>query len=151
MKTNMKFKLKVIDKMIAEKEGVLEDYNNNQRNKLNQTTKDDIDNTQYDSQSEEALQEMDMLNNNVEILEKEIYEIRNIPLDLEMDKVRFGSLVETDKVTMLVGAAHENMDVDGILVTGISISAPIYEQMENLKQGDHFKVSGTEYTIQHIV
>lgn len=151
MKTNMKFKLKVIDKMIAEKEATLEDYSTNQRNKLNQTKKDDIDNTQYDSTSEETLQEMDMLNNNVEILEKEIIQIRDIPIDLKMDKVRFGSLVETNQVTMLVGAAHDNMDIDGVSVTGVSTSAPIYEKMEDLKQGDHFEVNGIRYDIKHVV
>src|SRR5690554_974983 len=151
MKTNMKFKLKVIDKMISEKEGTLEDFYSNQRNKLNQTTKSDIDNKQYESKSEETIQELEMLNNNVEILEKQIIDLRDIPIDLEMDTVRFGSLVETNKVTMLIGAAHENMDVDGMSVTGISIAAPIYKQMENLKEGDNFEVNGNKYTIIHIV
>jgi len=151
MKTNMKFKLKVIDKMISEKEGTLEDFYSNQRNKLNQTTKIDIDNKQYESKSEETIQELEMLNNNVEILEKEIIQIRDIPIDLEMDRVRYGSLVETDKVTMLVGAAHENMDVDGTSVTGVSTAAPIYEKMEDLKAGDHFEVNGVDYAIKHIV
>lgn len=151
MKTNMKFKLKVIDKMIADKEQALEEVYTSQRMRLDQTKKDDIDNMRYESKNEEVLHQLDLLNNNVEFIEKELLQIRNIPIDLEMDKVQPGSLVETDKAIMLVGAAHEEMNVDGVEVMGVSMAAPIYEKMQDLKQGDDFELNGRKYHIKGIV
>lgn len=147
----MKFKLKVIDKMIAEKEQALEEVYTSQRMRLDQTKKDDIDNMRYESKNEEVLHQLDLLNNNVEFIEKELLQIRNIPIDLEMDKVQPGSLVETDKAIMLVGAAHEEMNVDGVEVMGVSMAAPIYEKMQDLKQGDDFELNGRKYHIKGIV
>lgn len=147
----MKFKLKVIDKMIADKEQALEEVYTSQRMRLDQTKKDDIDNMRYESKNEEVLHQLDLLNNNVEFIEKELLQIRNIPIDLEMDKVQPGSLVETDKAIMLVGAAHEEMSVDGVEVMGISMAAPIYEKMQDLKQGDDFELNGRKYHIKGIV
>ena len=151
MEATMKFKIKVIDKMVAESEAVLKDYDTNQRNKLSQTTDGDIDNSQFDSPTQGALDEMELFDNNVEIVEKEISQLRDIPINLQMDKVRFGSLVETDRMTMLVCVPHDNVDVDGELVKGISMAAPIYKKMKDLKEGDHFDENGTKYVIKSIV
>ncbi|NEN23922.1 hypothetical protein G3O08_10470 [Cryomorpha ignava] len=150
-KSKMTFKLHTIDAMLREKEENLEEFRSNQRNKLAQTSHDDIDNKSHESKTEETIHELDLLNKNVEVLEKEILQIRNIPKDLEMDHVQFGSLVETDKLTLLVGAAHDNMEVDGTTVTGISTSAPIYKEMQDLKSGDSFEMNGTKYSIKWIV
>lgn len=149
-KSRMNFKLEAIDTMIREKEENLEEYRSNQRNMLAQTSKDDLDNKSYESKTEETIHELDLLNKNVEVLEKEILQLRNIPRDLEMDQVQFGSLVETDKMTLLIGAAHDNMDVEGKVVIGISKSAPIYEEMQSLKTGDTFEINGKKQTIQSI-
>lgn len=150
-KSKMTFKLHTIDAMLREKEENLEEYHSNQRNKLAQTSREDIDNKSYESKTEETIHELDLLNKNVEALEKEIIEVRNIPRDLEMDHVQFGSLVETDSLTILVGAAHDNMKVDGTTVTGISTAAPIYNKMQGLKTGDSFEMNGTKYSIKGIV
>lgn len=150
-KSKMAFKLNVIDAMIREKEETLEDYSSNQRNKLAQTSRDDIDNKQHESKTEETLHELELLNKNVEILEKEILQLRNIPRDLQMESVQFGSLVETDKMTLLIGAAHEKMETEGRTIVGISISAPIYEQMKDLKVADTFEFNGSKQTVKSIL
>ena len=149
-KSKMIFKLNVIDAMIREKEELLQDYSSNQRNKLAQTTREDIDNKQHESKTEETLHELELLNHNVEILEKEILQLRNIPRDLETDRVQFGNLVETDKMTLLIGVAHENMEAEGKTIIGISTAAPIYEQMHDLKAGDTFELNGIKQTIKSI-
>lgn len=150
-KSKMIFKLHAIDAMIREKEENLEEYHSNQRYKLDQASKDDMDNKSYESKTEETIHELDLLNKNVEVLEKEILAVRNIPRDLEMDHVQFGSLVTTDKLTILVGAAHDNMELDGTTITGISTAAPIYKEMQDLKTGDSFEMNGTKYSIKGIV
>ncbi len=148
--TNTKLKLSVIDKMIQEKEEVLEDFRTNQRNKLNQTSADDIDNKQHESKTEEVLNELELLNHNVEILEKEIILVRNVPRDLNADHVQFGSLVETDHLNLMVAAAHETMEVDGKSVLGISTAAPIFSKMRGLTEGDSFEINGKKHTIKAI-
>lgn len=150
IEANMKLKLDVIDKMIQEKEEILEDFRTNQRNKLNQTSTDDIDNKQHESKTEEVLNELELLNHNVEILEKEIVLVRNVPRDLNTDSVQFGSLVETDHLNLMVAAAHEAMKVDGKSVLGISTAAPIFSKMRGLSKGDTFEVNGTKHTIKAI-
>lgn len=145
-----KLKLQVIDRMIQEKEEVLEDFRRNQRTKLDQTKREDIDNKQYESKTEEVLNELELLNHNVEILEKEILIIKNVPRDLETDHVQFGSLVETDHLNLMVAAAHEAMHIGDKTVLGISTSAPIFSKMRGLNKGDSFDVNGTKYTIQSI-
>ena len=149
-KSKMQLKLEIIDAVIHQKEVTLEDFRSNQRSKLDQTSKSDIDNKQYESKTEETLHELELLNHNVEILEKEILSLRNIPRDLNMDKVQFGSLVEIDNLNILVAVAQENMDVEGIKVVGISTAAPIYSKMQGLSEGAHFELNDVKQTIKAI-
>lgn len=143
-------KKKVIDKIVHDKEEMLEDFRSNQRNKLDLASNDDMDNRHIDSKNEETLFELKLLNNNVEILEKEIMLLKNIPIDIELDKVQFGSLVETDNSTVLVGAAHEVVDVDGIGIVGISTASPLFKKMQGLRKGEKFDLNGNHQEIRSV-
>lgn len=137
----------VIEKIIRDKEVILEDFRFNQRTKLDQASGDDMDNRHIDSKNEETLHELELLNHNVEILEKEISVLKNIPIDMEMDKVQFGSLVETDKSVVLVGAANETVEVDGIDIVGISTASPLFKKMQDQTTGDKFELNGNQHEI----
>lgn len=140
-------KTTVIDKIIHDKEEMLQDFRYNQRNKLDQASSDDMDNRHIDSKNEETLFEMDLLNNNVQILEKEIMNLRNIPIDMEMDQVQFGSLVETNKSIVLVGAANEAVEINGIKIIGISTASPLFKKMQGQTKGQKFDLNGSEQEI----
>lgn len=143
-------KKRVVDAILHDKEQVLEDFRYNQRNKLEQASSDDLDNRHIDSKNEETLFEMDLLNTNVEILEKEILQLQNIPLDAEMTRVQFGSLVETDRNVVLVAAAHEAIEIDGIEIIGISTAAPLFKKINGLKPSEKFELNGISNSIKFV-
>lgn len=140
-------KTAVIDKIINDKEEMLEDFRSDQRNKLDQASSDDMDNRHFDSKNEETLNELELLNHNVEILEKEIMLLKNIPIDMETSKVQFGSLVETTKAVVLVGAANEAVEVTGIEVVGISTASPLFKKMQGQAKGAKFELNGNHQEI----
>lgn len=140
-------KKEVIDKMLEEKEALLEDFRTNQRNKLDQASSEDIDNRHIDSKNEETLHELKLLNNNVEVLEKEILRLRNIPIDADMPQVQFGSLVETEDNVLLVAAASDSINVNGVDVIGISTSAPLYQKIDGHGPGDTYELNGARKKI----
>lgn len=151
-KTNLDlaYKRAIIKSFQAHKEEVLEDFRQEERNRLDQVANGDMDNKHIDSKNEETLREMDFLTHSMEILEKEIYILGTIPTQVSSERVEFGALVKTDKLVALVGAAHERMDVNGVPVVGISMAAPITRIMEKKKVGDTVKVGDISHTIEEI-
>ncbi len=137
----------VIEKIINDKQEMLEDFRSNQRNKLDQASSDDMDNRHIDSKNEETLYELELLNHNVEILEKEIMLLKNIPIDMEMEKVQFGSLVETNKSIVLIAAANESVEVSGVAIVGISTASPLYKKMQGQTKGEKFELNGNNQEI----
>ncbi len=137
----------IVDAFLGHKEEYLEDFRTNQRTKLNQTSGEDMDNKHHESKTEETIHELELLNHNTEILEKEIMLLKNIPLDANMDHAQYGSLLETDQGWMLVAAANEKMDVQGTPVLGISTAAPLFKKMSGLKAGDSFELNGAKHKL----
>jgi transcription elongation GreA/GreB family factor len=147
---NLALKKSIIKAFSDHKEEVLHDFQEEERTRLDQVSGDDMDNKHIDSKNEETLNEMDFLTHSMEILEKELYILRSIPQTTETDRVEFGALVKTDKLVLLVGAAHEKMTVDGVDVVGVSMAAPVTRAMEGKKKGDKVKVGTIEHTIEEI-
>lgn len=145
------FKRKVIDAFIERKNMVLNDFKEDQQRKLDQASSDDPDNRHIDSKNEETLSELDFLNKNIDLLEKEITHLREIPAREPSEEIAFGSLVLTDRALVLVGAAQENMEVEGREVIGISMASPLFQAMEGKKVGDEVQVNGHPHHIQSVV
>lgn len=144
---NLDFKKKVVEAFKQHKEEVLKDFSDEERSRLDQVSNEDMDNRHIDSKNEETLSEMDFLTHSMEILEKEIYIFNSINLKEEMDTIGFGALVKTDKVLVLVGAAQERMQIDGVPVVGISMAAPLMRAMEGKKAGDTAQVGSITHKI----
>lgn len=147
VKLNLDFKKKVVEAFRKHKEEVLKDFSDEERSRLDQVANEDMDNRHIDSKNEETLSEMDFLTHSMEILEKEIYIFNSIDLKQEMDTIAFGALVKTDKVLVLVGAAQERMQIDGVPVVGISMAAPLMRAMEGKKAGDTAQVGPNTHKI----
>ena len=147
VKLNLDFKKKVVEAFRKHKEEVLKDFSDEERSRLDQVANEDMDNRHIDSKNEETLSEMDFLTHSMEILEKEIYIFNSIDLKQEMDTIAFGALVKTDKVLVLVGAAQERMQIDGVPVVGISMAAPLMRAMEGKKAGDNAQVGPNTHKI----
>ena len=143
-------KATVVDAIIAHKQEFLQDFEAEEKSRLAQVAGDDIDNRHIDSKNEETLHDLDFLNHNVEILEKEILLLKRVDAESCCDEVEFGSLVNTDMGNILVACAQEKMEVEGKKVLGISMAAPIYRKMEGLKAGATFEMNGMKHIIKSV-
>jgi len=154
--TEVDFKIltkeKVVKAIIDHKREVLLDFEQDEKDRLDSVGNDDMDNKHIiDSKNDETLAEMDFLNHNVEILEREVLLLRNVDPKSKHDSVQFGSLVYTDMGVILIAAAQERIKVDGHNVLGISTAAPIYKVMQNLKAGDKFELNGMKHELKELV
>jgi transcription elongation GreA/GreB family factor len=149
-KINLSLKKSVIEAFTKHKEEVLGDFQQEERTRLDQVASEDMDNRHWDSKNEETLHEMDFLTHSMEILEKELYILRSISTESTSESVEFGSLVKTDKLIALVGAAHERAEVDGVNVVGISMAAPLMRALEGKKVGDKITLGALTHTIEAI-
>jgi len=149
-KIDASLKKHIIDSFKSHKEEVLNDFRQEERNRLDQVANDDMDNKHIDSKNEETLREMDFLTHSMEILEKEIYILNNMSAQASSDKVGFGSLVKTDKLIALIGAAHERIEVNGLSVVGISMAAPLMRVMEGKKAGETVELGSITHTIEEV-
>jgi transcription elongation GreA/GreB family factor len=149
-KIDVSLKKAIIKSFKEHKEEVLDHFRQEERTRLDQVSNDDMDNRHIDSKNEETLHEMDFLTHSMEILEKEIYMLRSIPTEVSNDKVEFGSLIKTDKLVALVGAAHERMEVDGIPVVGVSMAAPLTRALEGKRVGEKVQLGSISHTLEEI-
>ncbi len=148
---NETFKKSVVDAFLERKELVLSDFREDQQRKLDSASSDDSDSRHIDSKNEETLSELDFLNKNIDILEKEIVHLREIPERDSSIQVAFGSLVQTDHALVLVGAAQENMEIGGRDVVGISMASPLFKSMEGKRIGEKAEVNGVIHSIKTVV
>lgn len=148
---NANFKKKVIDAFLQRKERVLSDFVEDQQRKLAQASSDDSDNRHVDSKNEETISELDFLNKNIDLLEKEISHLREIPELASSKQIGFGSLVLTDHALVLVGAAQENMEIGGRKVVGISMASPFFKSVEGKESGEKAEVNGVMHKIETVV
>jgi transcription elongation GreA/GreB family factor len=149
-KIDVSLKKAIIKSFKEHKEEVLDHFRQEERTRLDQVSNDDMDNRHIDSKNEETLHEMDFLTHSMEILEKEIYMLRSIPTEVSNDKVEFGSLIKTDKLVALVGAAHERMEVDGMAVVGVSMAAPLTRALEGKRVGEKVQLGSITHTLEEI-
>lgn len=148
---NEEFKTKVVTAFIREKENVLSDFRADQKRKLDQASREDTDNKHIDSKNDETLSEVDFLNDNMDNLEREIVRLKEIPIPSTSKEVGFGSLVLTDHSLVLVGAAQNNLKVDGVEVAGVSTESPFYNALESKGPGDHAEINGRLHKIRAVV
>jgi transcription elongation GreA/GreB family factor len=87
----------------------------------------------------------------MEILEREIYLLGTINPELKSETIGFGSLVKTDQVMVLVGAAQERMFIDDVPVMGISMAAPLMRAMEGKGEGDEVSLGRIRHKIEAVL
>lgn len=145
-------KEKVLKAIIDHKREVLLDFEQDEKNRLESVGNEDMDNKHIiDSKNDETLAEMDFLNHNVEILERELLLLRSVDPSSKHNQVKFGSLVQTDIGVMLIAVAQDRMKIDDQVVLGISTAAPIFKVMEGLKPGDKFELNGMKHEIFSLI
>lgn len=125
-------------------------FRQEERTRLDQITNDDTDDRHIDFKNDETLHEMDFLTHSVEISERKLYILRSIPTEVSKDNVELGSLVKTDKRLVLAGAAYERMDMEGLVVIGISTAALVMPAIRGKRVSETAQVGSITHAIKEI-
>ena len=112
------------------------------------------------SQNQSASQSEDRSAGNIEVLSTLENELAFVQMEMGQLKilntkhvskeVEPGSVVVTDQRTFFIAISSEKIEIDGQLIYGISINAPIYAAMQGLKKGDKFEFNDIPYEIQNV-
>jgi len=135
-------------------EQIISDFR--QRIKDAMSTEGNVNEEEYDNHQQSfkagILAEVNLLNNELEFVNRELDEIRKIEnfKDTVHEQVEFGSVVRTDKSTFFVSASIEQFDVDGEQVFGLSIDSPLYGSMKGKRVGESFSYRMYTYVITEI-
>jgi vacuolar-type H+-ATPase subunit D/Vma8 len=135
-------------------EQIISDFQQRIRDAM--ATEGNVNEEEYDNHQQSfkagVLAEVNLLNNELEFVNRELDEIRKIEnfKDTVHEQVEFGSVVRTDKGTFFVSTSIEEFEVDGDPVFGLSIDSPLYEIMKGKKVGESFAYKTYTYLIREI-
>jgi len=101
------------------------------------------------SHQEEATDLWRRMETQLKIAESDLARIQSIPLE-KVEKVKVGSLIETDYLNFFVGISSLPFQIDDRKVIGISTHAPIYLQLKGKKEGDRVSIGKKEYKIRAV-
>lgn len=80
-------------------------------------------------------------------LKNELMTLENIDSDQESDVIEEGAVVVTDQRVFFVSTSIESVEVDGKSVFGLSVHAPIYDDMKGKKKNEVIEYNGLRYQI----
>lgn len=76
--------------------------------------------------------------------------LHGLNTDATLDTVEVGALVITNQARMLICAAIEPVEVDGVRYSGVSVDAPVVQALLGKKVGDSVEVNGRSFKIEAI-
>jgi transcription elongation GreA/GreB family factor len=147
------FKKRVLQRAKEEQQKLIEDFMHQIKDLQNSdeiTDDDQLDEQQQslDSNNSDLISaisdELNFANEEMELLNK--MQVGNKVADF----VTIGAVVKTDSMTFYPSVSIEKFVVDGEELFGLSLKAPIYEEMKGKRKGETFQYKGTEYTIQEL-
>jgi hypothetical protein len=150
----MELKSRIIQAARRKQEQIIADFR--QRIKDATATDGNVNEEEYDNHQQSfkagILAEVNLLNSELEFVNRELDEIRKIENFKETlhEQVEFGCVVRTDVRTFFVSASIEQFEVDGESMFGLSIHSPVYEAMKGKKVGDSFFYKNHTYLIREI-
>jgi transcription elongation GreA/GreB family factor len=150
----VEFKKKVLAAARRKHEQVIQDFR--QRIKDAMANDGTVNEEEYDNHQQSfkagILAEVNLLNNELDFVNRELDEIRKIENfnDTVHYEVEFGSVVRTDKATFFVSASIERFCVGDDEILGLSVESPLYLAMKGKHAGDVFHYRDTNYLIKEI-
>jgi transcription elongation GreA/GreB family factor len=147
MVDKLAYKKKLLDKCLEE-HVKLEEHNKEIMNEA-QETANESEQTQdlYDSYRTQLLQKRDMFAKQLQKIIEERIVLERIDVTELHDKVKFGSVVVTDKQKMFISIGMGKIQFDNEEFIIISPMVPIFKAMEGKKKGDKFRCNQNEFTI----
>jgi len=104
----------------------------------------------YDSFRAQQMRKRDMFSQQLLKASEQFDTLNMINPEMEMNSVKFGALVITDKQKLFISISLGKIDLDGEDYYAISPLVPFFQAMENKKQGESFNFRGTESHIKKI-
>lgn len=94
--------------------------------------------------------EQEKLGAQLKILEEQQRQLEQIPIQNNSAKVSNGSLVETDRGYIFIGAALGKLNLDGIAIICVSPVSPLAKQVIGKNEGESVIVNQLNYQIRKI-
>ena len=149
MKRNISKDL-VLQTCIAKQEELV----NNFVGRVNELVADASTQRQSTSQSEDRtagnVEVLETLQRELAFVQMEMGVLKSINPEQVNNKVELGAIVVTNKRTFFIAVSVEKIEIEGQEIFGISMRAPIYSAMIDLKKGDQFEFNGISYKIQDV-
>ncbi|HWA33529.1 MAG TPA: hypothetical protein VG737_05345 [Cyclobacteriaceae bacterium] len=147
----LRLKKEIYQHAFQRQESVINDY----KRRIQDAMANDgtVNEEQYDNQKQgfeaQILSEVTLLNEQLVAAEKDLEELKKTQTlgTLNSGKAGFGKVVKTNKRTFFIAIGIEDFDVNGEMISGISVHSPAFKAMEGKKSGDRFIVNGTIYHI----
>jgi transcription elongation GreA/GreB family factor len=147
----LRLKKEIMLAAIASQKSIIHDY---QRRIRNATYGDrNSHEAQYDNKTRtfeaEVLSEASLLIEQLRQASTDLQELGKVEKlgHANSGKASFGKVVKTNKRTFFIAVGMDDFEVNGQMISGISLHSPVYKAIEGKKQGDRFIVDGTIYHI----
>lgn len=150
---NLAFKKKVLAHAIEKEQHLLDTIVKREKDDISQASDMSAsDNENWrESREEEVIQRADMLAHRKEDAEKGLEALKRIVVDKQHSEIQFGTLILTSYEYWLVGTSLSEFKVDDKDIVGISMDAPIFEQLKGKKKGDIIMIGKKEVLIDDII
>jgi len=148
---NNAFKAKVLHAGIHSQESRVAEFGSRIREIMAHEKNEEHDPHQQSFRSE-ALTELSLLSDELELVRHELDELKHIRHDDEHSPLAlYGAVVKTDRDLFFVSAGIERFYVEDVPVFGVSVQSPIYQAMKGKRVGDFFTHAGITHRIEAIL
>ena len=104
----------------------------------------------YETSREMSQQEINRLEQQQALIKQQVFQLKNIPTNINPNKINVGSLVQTSIGYFFIATALPQITLDGATVFGVSPQAPIGVQFMGKKAGDCIQVNAITYKIDSV-
>jgi len=112
------------------------------------------DNAESASQTESTrggdVELMNSLGEQLDHLQNDLDQLALIDPSVKLDIVQYGAVVHTDQRNFLLAASLEEFDAGGKFYLGVSIKAPLINELIGRSIGEQVTFNGVTYTVQDI-
>lgn len=112
---------------------------------------DDSDSaSQRESTKGGDLELMESLSEQLLITQKDLEQLQRIDPTVKLQVVQYGAVVHTNVRNFLIGASLDQFDSAGKPYLGVSIRAPLIQELSAMTVGERLSFNGIDYIIEDI-
>jgi len=107
----------------------------------------DVIPSQGDYSAAERTEVLERYERELRFLKDELQILAAIDVESELNEVKAGAVVQTNRQIFFVSVSIERVEVNETAIFGLSTEAPIYPEMKGKIKGDAFVMNNMEYQI----